>query len=468
MTHIARSNMYWPGIDADISDYVRRCTICTKYKASQSTQPMLPWDIPDSPWQELAADYFTHKGKDYLLIADMFSKYPFIYKVHSKTTDSIINCLQDLFSQFGKPQCLFSDNGPPFSSEPFSQFLTSHAIDHITSSPLYPRSNGFIERQVKTIKTSLATTQASNTSLDQLLHTLHSTPIGPSLPSPCKILLNRTDPKPSHPSTPINLEQVRDYLITKKSTQKHYYDTRHNTRPLPDLSPSQDILFLSPVDQMSYLKGTIVSRASTPRSYIIEAQGCRYRHNRQHIKPINTDPPSPLARPYTAIQSHNNLIVSGPQNITQPQTHNNLIISGPPQPHQSTRNVWTMKMPTLNDAPHRPLIKSHKSNHQTCPYTRPHITKPSNCSIKPISGPPQQDKLCPYNVLMQLILLNGIAQPHISPSPAPSPSRSPCSSSYLDSNPVSPSSTKSTENTESSSESGSTSSLESTASDRQL
>ena len=362
----------------------------------------------------------------------------------------------------------FSDNGPPYSSEPFSQFLTSHAIDHITSSPLYPRSNGFIERQVKTIKTSLATTQASNTSLDQLLHTLPSTPIGPSLPSPHEILLNHTDPKPGHPSTPINLEQVRDYLITKKSTQKHYYNTRHNTRPLPDLSPGQDILFLSRVDQMSYIKGTIVSRVSTPRSYIIEAQGRRYRHNRQHIKPINTDPPSPLARPYTAIQSHNNLIVSGPQNITQPQTHNNLIISGPPQPHQSTRNVWTMKMPTLNDAPHRPLIKSHKSNHQTCPYTRPHVTKPSNCSIKPISGPPQQDKLCPYNMLTQLISLNGIAQPHISPSPSPSPSRSPCSSSYLDSNPVSPSSTKSTENTESSSESGSTSSLESMASDRQL
>ena len=132
---------------------------------------MLLRDIPDSPWQELAADYFTHKGKDYLLIAETFSKYPFIYKVHSKTTDSIINCLQDLFSQFGKPQHFFSDNGPPFSSDPFSQFLTLHAIDHITSSPLYLRSNGFIERQVKTIKNILATTQASNTSLDHLLQT---------------------------------------------------------------------------------------------------------------------------------------------------------------------------------------------------------------------------------------------------------------------------------------------------------
>ena len=348
MTYIARVNVYWPGIDADISDYVKRCTICTKYKASQATQPMLLGDIPDRPWQELAADYFTHKGKDYLLIADTFSKYPFIYKVHSKTTDSIIHYFQDLFSQFGKPQCFFSDNGPPFSSEPLSQFLTLHAIDHITSSPLFPRSNSFIERQIRTIKTSLATAQASNTSIDHLLQTLHSTPTGSSLPSPCKILLNQTDPKPGHPSTPIDLEQVRDYLITKKSVQKHYYDKRHNTRPLPDLSPAQDVLFLSPVDQMSYIEGTIVSQANTPRSYIIEAQGHRYRCNRQHIKPMNIDPPSLLARPYTytAHQSHNNPIISGlqestftiPNTHTTPQIHNNPImsgpqnISGPPQP----------------------------------------------------------------------------------------------------------------------------------------
>ena len=76
MTHTAKANMYWPGIDADIADYVKRCTICAKYKASQTVQSMLHCDIPDRPSQELAADYFIHKGKDYLLTVDTFSKYP--------------------------------------------------------------------------------------------------------------------------------------------------------------------------------------------------------------------------------------------------------------------------------------------------------------------------------------------------------------------------------------------------------
>ena len=53
MTQRARSNIYWPSIDADIADYVRHCIICAKQKASQTVQLMLPHDIPDGPWQEL-------------------------------------------------------------------------------------------------------------------------------------------------------------------------------------------------------------------------------------------------------------------------------------------------------------------------------------------------------------------------------------------------------------------------------
>ena len=69
-----------------------------------TAQPMLPRDIPDGPWQELAVDYCTPYSKDYLLITDPFSKYPFIYRVHSKTSDSLIQCLEDLFSQYGMPK----------------------------------------------------------------------------------------------------------------------------------------------------------------------------------------------------------------------------------------------------------------------------------------------------------------------------------------------------------------------------
>ena len=84
-----REAVYWPGIDADIADYVSWCTICTKHKASPPAQPMLPRDIPDGPWQDIAADYMTHNGQEYLIICDAFSKYPFAYKTTTKSAQSL-------------------------------------------------------------------------------------------------------------------------------------------------------------------------------------------------------------------------------------------------------------------------------------------------------------------------------------------------------------------------------------------
>ena len=161
--------MYWPGIDADIADYVSWCTICTKHKASPPAQPMQPRDIPDGLWQDIVADYMTHKSHEYLIICNAFSKYPFMYNMPSKSAQSLCTHLLELISQYGPPALLSTDNGPPFASDELTKFLTCHCIEHHTSFPHFPRSNGFIERQVRTIKTTLNTALPVNKSLEAVL-----------------------------------------------------------------------------------------------------------------------------------------------------------------------------------------------------------------------------------------------------------------------------------------------------------
>ena len=90
MQHRARATVYWPGIYTDIVEYVKRCKICTQHKATQHIQPMLPRDVPEAPWQDLAADFFNFKRKEYLLIADTFSKYPFAARMTTKTAETVI------------------------------------------------------------------------------------------------------------------------------------------------------------------------------------------------------------------------------------------------------------------------------------------------------------------------------------------------------------------------------------------
>ena len=157
---------------------------------------MIQRDVPEAPWQDLAADFFNFKGKEYLLIADTFSKYPFTFRITTKTADTVIQKFTQLFSQYGNPKSLTTDNGPPFSSEPFAQFMSNQRVEHITSSPHYPKSNRFIERQVKTMKTSLVTAPTSGKTLDDVLLSLRSTLIGPNLPFPREILHNHTEEHP--------------------------------------------------------------------------------------------------------------------------------------------------------------------------------------------------------------------------------------------------------------------------------
>ena len=134
-----REAVYWPGIDAYIVNYVHQYTICTKHKACPPTQPMLPRYLPEGSWQEITVDYLTHQDKEYLLMCNLFSKYPFLYKVTTKPAQSLCACLLELISQHGPPSLLSMDNGQPFSYEELTQFLLCHHIEHSTPTPHFPQ-----------------------------------------------------------------------------------------------------------------------------------------------------------------------------------------------------------------------------------------------------------------------------------------------------------------------------------------
>ena len=164
---------------------------------------------------------------------DSFSKNPFLYKISSKAPDLIIKKIKSLFPQYGPPKRLTADNVPPFSSETHKKFLQDQNIDHITSSPHYPKLNGFIECQIKTIKTALSTSQTAGQSIEDLQLNIKAQPIGPHLPPLREILHNGTKEHPRRPSQPVNMEQVCNYFITRKQHKKENHDQKHNIKPQP-------------------------------------------------------------------------------------------------------------------------------------------------------------------------------------------------------------------------------------------
>ena len=70
--------------------------------------------------------------------------------------------------------------------------------------------------------------------------------------------------RPGQTPHAVDYEEIRNYLLDKKSTEKRYHDQGHSMKPLPELKPGQKILFLSPKDENQYIEGTVTSKASTP------------------------------------------------------------------------------------------------------------------------------------------------------------------------------------------------------------
>ena len=147
----AKTSVWWPGISKQISDAIKRCSICVR-ESSHRREPLIPSKLPDYPWQKIGTNLFYLKKSNYILIIDYFSRFMEVIKLKSTTSQSIIEALRSVFSHYGIPEIVISDNGPQYSSNEFDTFAKKYNFHHVTSSPLFPQSNGQVEQAVQTVK----------------------------------------------------------------------------------------------------------------------------------------------------------------------------------------------------------------------------------------------------------------------------------------------------------------------------
>ena len=143
----ARKAVFWPGISNDICETVDKCGICQE--SAKSSKPVRSVsEIPPHAWHTLGTDLFYWHKIDCLIVGDYFSKYLIVRKLPNSSTHAVIKELRLIFTEFGRPFVLRSDNGPCYASREFQNFLQFYQVGHITSSPHHPQSNGFAEALV--------------------------------------------------------------------------------------------------------------------------------------------------------------------------------------------------------------------------------------------------------------------------------------------------------------------------------
>ena len=72
---------------------------------------------------------------------------------------SVIKQMKSIFSRFGIPEKVASDNGPQYSSHEFTKFDSDYGFKHSTSNPKDPQSNELAEISVQNFKNVMRTKQ---------------------------------------------------------------------------------------------------------------------------------------------------------------------------------------------------------------------------------------------------------------------------------------------------------------------
>lgn len=166
MKALARSFVWWPGLDASIEHTVRVCSVCQLNQRKPPTSVPHPWVAPKGPWERIHLDFcgpiFGHM---WMVVIDAFSKWIEILRMSNTQTPAVIQELRTLFGRFGIPICMVSDNGPQLKSQEMENFTKKNGIKHIFIPSYHPASNGAAEGLVGNFKRGLKKMQMSKPDL---------------------------------------------------------------------------------------------------------------------------------------------------------------------------------------------------------------------------------------------------------------------------------------------------------------
>ena len=136
------------------------------------------------------------------------------------TLSNVLKRLDNIFSLFGFPQEIITDNGPPWTSSEMDSYFTTRNIKHKTLIPLWPRSNGQAESFMKVINKTIRHSVSSKSNIkDALTSTLlnyRNFPHPATGETPLKLFLNR--------STNIGIPNAKPQISLMYNTVNEYHE----------------------------------------------------------------------------------------------------------------------------------------------------------------------------------------------------------------------------------------------------
>ena len=192
MKQLARTAVYWPGVDAAIVRMSQDCLSCAEHQNKPTKAPIHPWMVPEKPWSRIHVDHaINFMGSHWLVAVDAYSKYPCIHPTTSTSSKATMELLEQDFAHFGYPHTIVTDNATTFTSEEFQDWCRRRGITHLSGAPYHPETNGAAERLVQSMKNAFKKAQSNpKAALQEFLMQYRRTPL-PCGYSPSELLQGR-------------------------------------------------------------------------------------------------------------------------------------------------------------------------------------------------------------------------------------------------------------------------------------
>jgi len=149
LIHYVRAKNLPYSVD-DVRKVVGDCSVCAEVKPNCYKLPDAHLVKALQPFEQLSLDFkgplpSSTKNHYMLTVVDEYSRFPFGFPCRSTDAETVISCLNQLFTLFGMPAYVHSDRGLAFVSHDLISYLHQRGISCSNTSIYNPRGNGQCE-----------------------------------------------------------------------------------------------------------------------------------------------------------------------------------------------------------------------------------------------------------------------------------------------------------------------------------
>lgn len=305
MSQRLRCRVWWPGMDKQAREKVKKCTGCQLVSRPSVPEPMRRRKMPDEPWADLALDYLGPlPSSEYLLVViDYYSRFKEIRVTKRITATDTIQLLEPIFASNGYPRTLTLDNARQFISSEFKEYCKERNILLNHTAPYWPQANGEVERQnsslLKRLRISHAMGRDWKADMLEYLVMYNSTPHAVTGKTPCE-LLNKRQFRSKIPSigdvvvAPPPTSEVQDRDAVEKMKGKERADEKRRAK-MSDIVPGDT------VRMQNLLPQNKLATTFTPQTWtVLDKVGSRttiqndedksiMERNSKHLKKVPTE-----------------------------------------------------------------------------------------------------------------------------------------------------------------------------------